>query len=68
MERWFTVADAARRFGLSPESVRDLEQRGLLKAIRTVGGYRLFQESEVERYAALRKQRRAAAEAAAGGS
>jgi excisionase family DNA binding protein len=43
------VSDAAAALGLSAEAVRKLEQRGLLPAIRTAGGWRLFRYEDVER-------------------
>lgn len=48
---WLTVADVSRRLNLMPDTVRELERRGRLKAIRTEGGVRLFRKSDVEQFA-----------------
>jgi len=50
MDRFLTVADVARKLNLMPDTVRDLERRGRLKAIRTAGGLRLFRDADVERF------------------
>jgi excisionase family DNA binding protein len=60
MERLLTCADVARLLNVVPDTVRELERRGRLKAIRTPGGVRLFREAEVQRFAEARKARRAA--------
>jgi excisionase family DNA binding protein len=36
------IGDAARRLGLSVDTVRELERSGQLKAVRTAGGHRRF--------------------------
>lgn len=45
---WLTTGPAAAILGLSAQAVRKLEQRGLLPAIRTKGGIRLFRRDQVE--------------------
>jgi hypothetical protein len=47
----FTPTDAARLLGLSVSSVRAVANTGLLPALRTVSGYRLFRRRDVERLA-----------------
>jgi hypothetical protein len=50
----FTPTDAARVLGLSVSSVRAVSNSGLLPALRTVSGYRLFRRRDVERLAVER--------------
>jgi len=64
MNRLLTCADVARLLNVVPDTVRDLERQGRLKAIRTPGGMRLFREAEVHRFVEARKARRALTEAA----
>jgi DNA-binding transcriptional MerR regulator len=54
------VNDAARVAKCAADTIRDNERRGLLKAMKTEGGVRIFLRSEVERFAAARQARRAA--------
>ncbi len=58
MDRLLTCADVARLLGVVPDTVRDLERRGRLKAIRTPGGIRLFQEADVKQFAQIRREAR----------
>ncbi len=51
MDRLLTVGDVARRLQVMPDTVRELERRGRLKAIRTEGGVRLFRKADVEEFA-----------------
>lgn len=55
MSKFLTVTDVARKLNMMPDTVREMERQGRLKAIRTVGGVRLFQEDEVERFAQARQ-------------
>lgn len=57
--------DVARRLGISPERVRQLENAGKLPAKRTASGHRIFRTEDVERLAAEREMREAASAAAA---
>lgn len=57
MDQFLSVSDAAAALGLSAEAVRKLEQRGLLPAIRTAGGWRLFRYEDVERLRQLSDRR-----------
>ena len=50
----FTPTDAARVLGLSVSSVRAVANSGLLPALRTENGYRLFRREDVERLASER--------------
>lgn len=52
-----TVTGAARILGVTPETVRAYDRRGILPALRTDTGIRLFLRSEVERVAAERAAR-----------
>ena len=62
MERWLTVADVGRLLDLTPDAIRDLERRGHLRAVRTVGKkpVRLFLEGEVQEFARRRRARQRA--------
>jgi excisionase family DNA binding protein len=51
------TGDAARRLALSAERVRQLERAGLLRAVKTVGGVRLYRREAVEALAAQRQRR-----------
>jgi excisionase family DNA binding protein len=51
-----TVATVARRAGVSADTVRMWERRGLLQAIRTTSGVRLFRQHDVDEFIARRGQ------------
>lgn len=53
-EQLMTAADAAKVLGVVPNSVRRLTDTGELPSIRTVDGFRLIKQSDVERLAAAR--------------
>lgn len=53
-EQLMTAADAAKVLGVVPNSVRRMTDTGELPSIRTVGGFRLIKQSDVERLAAAR--------------
>ncbi len=57
-DRWLTTGDVARRLDVMPATVQDLDRQGRLKAIRTLGGKRLFREADVEAFIQERTQRR----------
>jgi len=48
----------ARELGLTPDRVRRMEAAGIIHAVRTVGGRRLFARAEIERVRALRDAQR----------
>lgn len=54
-----TKSDAAKRLGLTPASVLNLELKGQLTALRTEGGMRLFRRTEVDRLARRRARKSA---------
>jgi excisionase family DNA binding protein len=58
---WLTVSDVAKILGVTPDAVRDLERRARLRAIRTLGGVRLFRASDVEHLRQRREKQRVAA-------
>ena len=62
------IGEFARRVGVTPELLRAWEQRyGLLRPVRTPGGFRLYREEDAERVARMRRaldQGLSAAEAA----
>jgi DNA-binding transcriptional MerR regulator len=59
-----TPGEVAKMFGLTPDAVRGWERRGLLRAIKTPTGRRLFRARDVERFINHRGARRAEREAA----
>jgi excisionase family DNA binding protein len=52
--------EVARILQLAPETVRLMERRGRLHAVKTARGVRLFDREEVERFARERERRRTA--------
>lgn len=49
MESLLTPADAAKRLGVTPAAVRDMERRGVLEAAaKTERGGRLFRPADIE--------------------
>jgi DNA-binding transcriptional MerR regulator len=57
MRELLTVTVVAKMLGVSSESVRSYETRGVLKAaFKTAGGMRLFRESDVKELAEKRRQ------------
>jgi DNA-binding transcriptional MerR regulator len=55
---FLTTLDAAREAHVSPETIRHWERTGLLPAIRTTSGQRLFTRENVRAAADARKERR----------
>jgi excisionase family DNA binding protein len=55
-ERLLTTTDAARRIGVSSETIRLWENSGKLPATRTHSGTRLFKLEDVERAATTYRQ------------
>jgi DNA-binding transcriptional MerR regulator len=53
------ISDVARALKLAEPSVRRLEAAGVLRAMRTPGGIRIFRRADVERVASERAARRA---------
>jgi len=50
------TSEVARELGCTPATVRLMERRGELPAIRTASGVRLFRRVDVERVRAARQQ------------
>lgn len=48
-QRVLTLKDMTRGSGCTPRTVRYYERQGLLRALRSAGGHRLFAASELER-------------------
>jgi len=59
-ETFMTTHDAAKRLDMSPQYLRKLEETGKISAMRTVGGYRIFNAEDVERLAAERERQKQA--------
>lgn len=53
MTKPITTKVLAEATGLSPKTIRRLERRGLIRAVRDYRGWRQFAPSEVERLRAL---------------
>ena len=52
----YRIGEFARRVGVTPELLRAWEQRyGLLRPVRTSGGFRLYGEEDAERVARMRQ-------------
>jgi MerR family transcriptional regulator, light-induced transcriptional regulator len=52
----YRIGEFARRVGVTPELLRAWEQRyGLLRPVRSPGGYRLYGEEDAERVARMRQ-------------
>ncbi len=54
----FQISEAAKAVGLNPRTIRYYERRGLLKAARTLSGYRVFGEEELIRLKLVKQLRR----------
>src|SRR5215475_1873714 len=48
-----TAAAVAKRFGVSVKALRIYEELGLLKPARTVSGWRIYRQPELERLSAI---------------
>jgi len=48
--RLLRVKETAKLLGVKPSSIRQLEKRGLLNAVRDWSGHRRFLEKEILRY------------------
>jgi MerR family transcriptional regulator, thiopeptide resistance regulator len=48
-----TAAAVARRFGVSVKALRVYEREGLLKPARTIAGWRIYRQPELERLSAI---------------
>ena len=53
VRRYFRIAEAAQRVGVHPNTIRNLERRGLFTAPRDWSGQRRFSESDVQALCAL---------------
>ncbi len=53
------TSDVARTLCVSGDLVRYYERRGVLRASRSEGGVRLFDRRDVEKFAAMRKAKKA---------
>jgi DNA-binding transcriptional MerR regulator len=56
------TSDVARELGVTPETVRLWERRGVLPALKTASGVRLFARHDVERLARERLESAASSE------
>lgn len=58
MKPLLSIGQAARRLGVSVETLRELDNNGELKAIRTPGGHRRFKPEVLDAYLAQRSRPR----------
>jgi excisionase family DNA binding protein len=67
MKQTILTAEAAQMIGVTPSTVRAMEKRGQLSALRTGGNVRvrLFDRTMVQRFADRRAQQRGSASAGA---
>lgn len=49
MSELFTISEAAEKIGVSADTVRRWEKKGLIKAVRSENNYRLFKLDEIQR-------------------
>ena len=59
-EELLTTAPTAREFDVSPQAVIQWEKRGILPAIKTASGQRLFRREDIERLKRERADRKRA--------
>lgn len=52
-----TVRDAAKRLNVTPRTLKYYEERGLVTPTRSEGRYRLYDESDLERFARILRLR-----------
>ena len=52
--RTLTIGDVAQKLGISPESIRLYERKGLILASKSEGNQRLFDSSDIERLRCIR--------------
>jgi len=52
-----TVRDAAERLGVTPRTLKYYEERGLVTPSRSEGRYRLYDETDLERYGRILRLR-----------
>jgi excisionase family DNA binding protein len=62
MAKFLMVSEAARVLKVAGQTVRDLERRGVLTAIRTPTGVRLFSSEDVQRLAFEREAKKQASQ------
>lgn len=53
VRRYFRIAEAAQRVGVHPNTIRNLERRGLFTVPRDWSGQRRFSEADVQALCAL---------------
>jgi DNA-binding transcriptional MerR regulator len=44
----FFVTEAAKRLGIHPSTLRDLENRGMIQVQRNWSGYRIYSQEQIE--------------------
>ena len=55
MQTFLSTSDVAKLARRSPDAVRIWERRGLLRAVRTLGGIRLFARKDVDQFLKARR-------------
>jgi DNA-binding transcriptional MerR regulator len=56
--KWLITNEVGRMFAVTSDAVRLWERLGLIKAIRTSSGQRLFAAREVERFKIMRARKK----------
>jgi len=60
-DEWLNLGEAAERLGVHPSTLRSWADRGEISSHRTPGNHRRFRRSEIEAWAASRREARASA-------
>ena len=55
---FLTTSPTAREFEVSPQTVIEWERKGILSAIKTANGLRLFRRSDIEKLKQARNAKR----------
>jgi DNA-binding transcriptional MerR regulator len=50
------IGEVKRELGISENTIRNLERRGLIHPVRSLAGYRLFTEDEIQKIREIYRQ------------
>ncbi len=53
----FNISDGAKLLGVSPSTLRQWENMGLMKPARTPGGYRIYSTEQINRLKYIQRMR-----------